>query len=226
MRSTPGNGANELPEWPSVLKIANDEFQQSVAVGQLAVKLWENKIARVQGPLEKDKVRDEGPQKFLEEAWKLIQSARELVSRPQTHEEYLVAHGGSHESAENVGGNILSASRVPFEKLCNDKETYTEIELHDADTNTIIKIEWNVYRSEAGFKKLFWRYWNATRVIKDEVKRKEYGEAVLASWKKDGVPANTFLALVRFRKEHDKRAANLKKSPKGKRRRLTAKTRP
>ena len=50
-RATPSNGANELPEWPSVLKIANDEFQQSVAVAQLAVKLWENKIARVQGPL-------------------------------------------------------------------------------------------------------------------------------------------------------------------------------
>jgi hypothetical protein len=226
MRSTPGNGANELPEWPSVLKIANDEVQQCVAVAQLAVKLWENKIARVQGPLEKDKVRDEGPQKFLEEAWELIQSAREHVLRAQTDAEYLAAHPGTHEAAENVAGRILSESRVQFQKLCNDKETYPEIELHDVETNTIIKIEWNVYRSEAGFKKLFWRYWNATSVIKDEVKRKEYGEALLASWKKDGVLANTFLALVRFRREHDKRAANLKKSPKGKRRRLTAKTRP
>jgi hypothetical protein len=54
MRSTPGNGANELPEWPSVLKIANDEFQQSVALAQLAVGRCELKKTNSRVPLEKE----------------------------------------------------------------------------------------------------------------------------------------------------------------------------
>jgi hypothetical protein len=141
------NGATDAP-WPSVLEIASsDEFQQSFAVAQLAVKLCEKKRAELKTDLQKESII---PEKFLKEAWELIQSAREHVLRAQTDAEYLAAHPGTHEAAENVAGRILSESRVQFQKLCNDKETYTEIELHDADTNTIIKIEWNVYRSEAG----------------------------------------------------------------------------
>jgi hypothetical protein len=218
------NGSTEA-QWPKVPKIASEEFQQSNAVAELAVKLWEIKIAKLNlSPLEKEKLRDNPDlTQCLAEAWELIESARQHVLRPKTNAEYL--QSGSDEAAENVTGRILSESRIQFQKLCNNKEIYTEIELHDADTKTIIKIDWKVYRSEAGFKKLFWRYWNATSVIKNEVKRKEYGEAVLASWKRDGVPANTFLALVEFRKEHNHRAANLPKKPKRKRRRLMAKAR-
>jgi hypothetical protein len=152
-----------LPEWPSVLKIANDEFQQSVAVAQLAVKLWENKIARVQGPLEKDKVRDEGPQTFLEEAWKLVQSSREHVLREQTDADYLAAHGGSHEAAENVVGRIRSKSRIQFRKLCDPKRNKGDTEiipLFDVETGKTIEVEWKVCCSERDFDNLFWDLWN------------------------------------------------------------------
>ena len=218
MRSTPGNGANELSEWPSVLKIANDEFQQSVAVAQLAVKLWENKIARVQGPLEKDKVRDEGPQKFLEEAWKLIQSAREHVLREQTDADYLAAHGGSHEAAENVVGRILSKLRIQFRKLCDPKRNKggTEIiTLSDVETGKTIEVEWRVYRGEGGeraFNNLFWDYWCANSIPAWHWWAvRIYGEKLLALWKGYGVPPNDFLALAKFRRERDNRAANLQK---------------
>ena len=83
-----------------------------------------------------------------------------------------------------------------------------------------------MFRSERGFDDLFWNYWEVTSIINDEGERKEYGRKMLASWKKDGVPPNDFLALARFRREqHNKRAANLKKKPKRKRRRLMAKGR-
>jgi hypothetical protein len=77
--------------WPSVLQIASsDEFQQSFAVAQLAVKLCELKKAATKVPLEKDNL---DPKKFLAQAWKLIQSAHEHVLRPQTGVEYMAAHG-------------------------------------------------------------------------------------------------------------------------------------
>jgi hypothetical protein len=217
MRSTP-DGANELPEWPSVLKIANDEFQQSVAVARLAVKLWENKIARVQVPLEKDKVRDEGPQKFLEEAWKLIQRAREHVLREQTDADYLAAHGGSHEAAENVVGHIRSKSRIQFRRLCDPKRNKGDRELivlRDAVTGERIEVDWLMYRGAGGeraFDTMFRSYWEARSRIEDEGEREECGRRVLASWKKDGVPGNDFRRFARFRREADDRSANLKKS--------------
>jgi hypothetical protein len=75
-----------------------------------------------------------------------------------------------------------------------------------------------VYRGEGGgraFDNLFWSYWDATSIIKDEGEREEYGRKVLASWKRDGVPPNDFLALARFRRERDNRAENLQKKPNG-----------
>ncbi|HEV3099543.1 MAG TPA: hypothetical protein VGY75_07505 [Candidatus Udaeobacter sp.] len=213
------NGSAQA-QWPEVTKIASEEFLQTYAVAELAVKLCALKKAQSKVPIEKENL---DPKDFLAKAWELIQSAREHVLRPKTNAEYLKS--GSDEAAENVTGRILSESRIQFQTLCNNKEIYTEIEFHDADTKTIIKKDWKVYGSEAGFKKLFWRYWNATSVIKDEVERKDYGEVVFASWKRDGVPANTCLALVEFRKEHDHRAANLPKKPKQKHRRLMAKAR-
>src|SRR5262249_5750317 len=135
------------------------------------------------------------------------------------------AQGGSHEAAENVLERKRRASLVPFEDLCNKTKTYTTIELHDAETGTI-EVEWKVYKSEAGFDKLFWAYWRATSILRLRMivspdapgsapdKWEETGEALLALWKKDGVPPNDFLALNRFRREHDQRAENLKKKPK------------
>jgi hypothetical protein len=97
MKPASGDDQNESSSvaWPSVLQIASsDEFEQSFAVAQLAVKLWENKMARLNSkPLEKENVKDKGPAKFLAAAWELIQSAREHVLRPQSDAEYLVAHG-------------------------------------------------------------------------------------------------------------------------------------
>jgi len=215
------NGATK-PPWPTVLKIDNgEEFQQSLAIAELAVRLCELKLANPKTlPIEKE-VLD--PNKFLEQAWELIQSARQQVLRPQTNAKYLAEHGGSHEAAENVVARILSASRVPFQKLCNEKETYTKIDLHDAETGKTIELEWKVYKSEAGFNKLFWAYWRVTSSLRLRMivspdapgnvpdNWEEYGEALLASWKKNGVPPNDFLALATFRREHDQRAANLKK---------------
>lgn len=150
---------------------------------------------------------------------------------PQTNAEYLVAHGGSHEAGEKVVGRRLSASRVPFKKLCDPNyetkdDDVTPIELFDAETRVTHKVHWKVYRSERGFDDLFWAWWRETSILKLRMivspkalgnapeKWEEYGKQKFASWKQDGVPPNDFLALARFRREHDKRATNLKKKPK------------
>ena len=170
-----------------MLQIGRDEFEQSLAVAQLAVKLCDLKTATSKAPLEKE---NPDPEKYLADAWKLIQSAREHVSRPQTDAEYLVARGGSHEAAENVVGRIRSKSRIQFRKLCDPEYRNKE------DAVTIHGETWKVYRSERAFDNLFWSYWDATSIIKDEGERKEYGRKVLASWKTNGVPPNDFLALA------------------------------
>jgi hypothetical protein len=222
MKPASADGQNESTEkpWPSGLEIASsDEFQQSFAVAQLAVKLCELEKAELKDkPLEK---ANASPEKFLEEAWKLIQSAREHVSRPQSNAEYLEAHNGSHEAAENVVGRILSASRVRFENLCNSEKNKGDteiIKLPDAETGKTIKVEWRVYRGKGGeraFDNLFWAYWCANSIPAWHWWAvRMYGEKLLASWKRDGVPPNDFLALARFRTERDNRAENLKEKPK------------
>jgi hypothetical protein len=151
--------------------------------------------------------------------------------------------GGSHEAAENVVKRILSASRVPFEKLCDPEYHNKE------DSVTVHGLTWKLYRSEAGFNDLFQAYWRyigeqwkqwkdgkkppapctesecaaLATVSRDEDAWKKRGQSVLDSWKRDGVPPNNFLALARFRKERDNRAENLK--PKPKRRRIIARGR-
>jgi hypothetical protein len=230
------NGSTE-PQWPKVPKIASEEFLQSYAVAELAVKLWEIKIAKLNlPPLEKQKLRDNPDlTQCLGEAWELIQKAREHVLEPQSVAEYLVAHGGSHEAGENVIGSILSASRVPFKNLCDPNyetkdDDVTPIELFDSETGGTHKVHWKVYRSERGFDDLFWAWWRETSILKLRMvlnpeapgnapdKWEEYGKQKLASWKQDGVQPNDLLALARFRSEHDKRAANLPKKPKRKHR--------
>jgi hypothetical protein len=251
-RSDSQNDSTEAP-WPRVPKIANaDEFQQSVAVAQLAVKLCELMKVKSNIPLEKENLV---PKEFLDQAWQLIQSAREHVLRPQSNAEYLAVHG-SHDAAEKVVERILSASQVLFKRLCNSKRNKGDREtivLSDVENGKPIEVEWRVYRSERGFDDLFRAYWTHngeqwTEWMKGEKPRtpwmkrdavtfwklahdeekypggfnqlwKERGESVLASWKCDGVPAHDFLALARFRRESDKRAANLNKKPKRKRRR-------
>jgi hypothetical protein len=170
--------------WPSVLKIDNDEFRQSYAVAQLAVKLFELKRAGLKMDLLKGA---ETPEKFLGEAWKLIQRARERVLRPKTNAEYL--QSGSDDAEENVTERILSESRIPFQKLC-------DADRKEGDTEVIYGVDWKVYRSEREFDKLFWAYWHFTSTLTDEGERTKYGENMLASWKRDGVPSNAFLALA------------------------------
>jgi hypothetical protein len=248
MKSKSADGQNESRKWPQLPKMAGENFQQSFAVAQLAVKLWEIKIAKLNlPPLEKQKLRDNPDlTQCLGEAWELVQKARELVLQPQSNAEYLVAHGGSHEAAENVVGRILSASRVPFKKLCNIKKNKGDtetIELPDPETGNPIVVKWRVYRGEGGeraFDNLFRAYWRdcgeqwkerkvagyseterarMQTLARDNDAWKKRGESVLDLWKRDGVPAGEFVALARFRRERDKRrAANLKKKPKRKRR--------
>jgi hypothetical protein len=153
MKPTSGDGQNKSTgrQWPSVLKIASaDEFRQSFAVAQLAVKLCQLKIAQSKTPLEKENL---DPAKFLDEAWKLIESACDRVLREQTDAEYLAAQGGSHEAAENVIERTLRASTVPFQKLCNAKR-------NKGDSDRIHGMDWKVYRSKRAFEDLFWAYWN------------------------------------------------------------------
>jgi hypothetical protein len=167
----------------------------------------------------------------LAEAWELIQSASAHVSRPQTNAEYLVTEAGSDGAAENVVGSTLSASRVPFEKLCDPERNKGDteiIKLSDVETGKTIEVEWRVYRGKGGeraFDNLFWDYWCANSIPAWHWWAvRMYGEKLLASWKCGGVPPNDFPALARFRRErNNKRAANLKKKPKPKRRRIMAK---
>lgn len=69
--------------WPTVLKIQNgEEFRQSLALAELAVRLCELKISKTKtAPTEKENL---DPEKFLDKAWRLVQKAREHVSREQT----------------------------------------------------------------------------------------------------------------------------------------------
>ena len=243
MKPASGDGHNKSTEteWPCALKHAGEEFQQSYAVAQLAVKLCELKKASSKTAAEKENLE---PDKFLAEAWDLIEKARERVLRSETNAEYLLRHGGSYEADENVVGRILSESRIPFEKLCDAKRSEGDSDQIRIETfspegkEETICVHWKVYTTEKAFDNLFWAYWRDTSIFKlrtivsaSEVlgnepdKWEHYGGHMLALWKRDGVPANDFLALARFRSERDNRSENLKKKPKTKRRRLTAKAR-
>ena len=71
MKTESADGQNESTEmpWPRVLRIASsDEFEQSFAVAQLAVKLCDLKIAKSKIPVEKQNL---DPKKCLAEAWEL-----------------------------------------------------------------------------------------------------------------------------------------------------------
>ena len=219
MEPASGDDQNESTEtpWPRVPQIASsDEFEQGLAVAQLAVKLCELKKVQSTIPLEKE------PKDFLKEAWELIQRAGEHV-----------LPDWSHEAAERWVGRILTASRVPFKKLCDPERNKGDgetIVLPDAETGKTIEVEWKVCRSEREFDNLFWDYWadcgeQWTEWMKGEKSRtlwmkrdavtfwklarnkekypggfkqlwKERGEPVLASWKIDGVPPIHFLALA------------------------------
>lgn len=152
--------------WLSVLRIAQgDEFQQSFAVAQLAVKLWEINKANSRALAEKENLAAE---KFLAEAWKLIETAREYVLRPQTDVEYLATYGGTRDALGNVIGRLYTSNNVPFQKLCDPErnkvgtKTINGIEYNVDRSNTepINGIDWKVYLSERGFDDLFWRYWS------------------------------------------------------------------
>jgi hypothetical protein len=255
VKQTPQNNESEPSKasWPSVLQIDGDEFQQSVAVAQLAVKLCELKMAKVTAPLEKEKL---DPKDFLAEAWKLVESAHEHVLRPQTDLEYLVDAQDDKQRLAEIFERKRRESLIPFQKLCDPKR-------NQGDSETIHGVDWKVYRSEPGFNNLFWDYWREVgekcksrdreigtveeldtsgkarkvdyyspaerqelaKLARDEDAWRKRGESMLASWKSNGVPTVDLFALAKFRRKRDNRAANLKKKPKRKRRRRMAKAR-
>jgi hypothetical protein len=148
---TEQNGSTETG-WPTVLRIAKgDEFQQSFAVAQLAVKLCEIKMANSKAPLEKENL---DPKNFLKEAWNLIESAREHVARPQTEIEYLVEQGGGSDALATVFERESRAELIPFKKLCDP-------ERKPGDVEPIGDISWPVYRSKKRFEEMFSRYANS-----------------------------------------------------------------
>jgi len=76
MKASSAHGQSEPKEtpWPSVPKIPGDEFQQSFAVAQLALKLWQaSKTSNVK------LIEKSDPKDFLADAWELLESAREHV---------------------------------------------------------------------------------------------------------------------------------------------------
>jgi hypothetical protein len=114
--------------------------------------------------------------------------------------------------------------RIPFQRLCDsgrNEGDSEQIRVSYPDTDRHEEIHWKVLISEKGFDKLFSRYWDATGVIPRPTRgllymRQEYGAKLLASWKRNGVPVADLLALARFRREGDKRTANLTKTSKQK----------
>jgi hypothetical protein len=241
------NGSAQA-QWPKVPKIASEEFQQSCAVAQLAVRLCDLKKASTSEPPEQE---NREPKDFLGEAWELIQAARKHVSQ-------------SPPKPEDLVERVLPG--VPFSMLC-DPDRKNEIEVTRdgvtykrtlSDTETIHGIEWKVYRTKKAFYELFQAYWNnfgdkwrsprkakeqsklkfdgnsvqmytkdereqMAALASDEHKWKARGKQVFDTWEKDVVPLADFFALAKFRREHDHRAANLPKKPKRKSRRLIAK---
>jgi hypothetical protein len=227
-------------EWPSVLRIGSgEEFQQSLAVAQLAFRLWqESKTSNVK------LISKASPKDFLADAWELIEGAYTCVVRPQSNKEYLAEHHGSDKAMEDIVGRILIASYVPFQDLCDPEYK------NRGETKTIHGVKWIVYRSELGFDKLFWAYWEDCRMHWRNAKRsknalpsviifenrgketriediatfandkaawKKLGQKKLKEqWKRHGLLYADFLALAKFRREHDKRVLNLRKKPKRK----------
>jgi hypothetical protein len=224
MKPTSGHGQNKSTETlgPRVPKIARAEFQQSFAVAQLAVKLCELEMSKRQTSLQKENLE---PANFLNEAWKLLESAREHALRHQTHAEYLMQHNGSKEAREKVVDRILQTSRVPFQKLCDPKRKNGDSEEIRLKTfspkgkEETICVHWRVYTTKKGFDDLFLAYWCAISIPAWHWWAvRMYGQKLLDSWKRDSVPPNDFLALAKFRRERDKRAANLKNKQQRKRR--------
>jgi len=158
-------------QWPSVLRIGSiEDFQQSLAVAQLAFQLWqESKTSNVK------LIEKASPKDFLGHAWELIEGAYACVVRPQSNKEYLAFEGGSDEAMEKVVDRILQEP-VPFKKLFDpkrDKGAVGIIELHDVVTGKPIEVEWKVYRGKGGeraFYNLFLAYWRGIR----EERKKEF----------------------------------------------------
>jgi hypothetical protein len=101
----------------NVLRMADEEFQQSCAVAQLAVKLCELKKAELKWPSERASAR---PEEFLEEAWNLIQRAREHVLRRATAAEIMIAGGQNDDAPKKaVHDALLPALTRAREKFAN-----------------------------------------------------------------------------------------------------------
>ena len=114
MKAESADSQNESTEspWPRVPRITSEEFQQSVAVAQLAVKLCE--LERANPTVKQDDKPNLRPEKFLDDSWKLIEKAREHVLRSESCEEYLARHAGSLEAGEAVVRRIVQDVRIRF----------------------------------------------------------------------------------------------------------------
>ena len=207
--SADGENEGEALRRSGVPELGQEEFAQSLAVAQLAVKLCELAIGN---PINQSNKAELTAEKFVADARALIKKAREHVSVP------LPGMGWSGDEAQDFVAGVLAESRVTFVRLCDcgrNKGDRELIVLRDAVTGETIEVDWLMYRGAGGeraFDTMFRSYWEATSRIEDEGEMEECGRRVLASWKKDGVPGNTFLRFARFRREADDRSANLKKS--------------
>jgi hypothetical protein len=144
--------------WASVLRIPRDHFEQSFALVQIAMRLFEFAYSNSKVPLEKENL---GPEKFLAEARQLIESARAHVLRPQTAVEFLIAKDVTGYPGPNTDALATIFARdkpgvVPFQKLCNPDRK-------PGDTEPIEGVSWKVYCSKHGFDDLFWKYWRDIR---------------------------------------------------------------
>jgi len=154
-------------QWPSVLRIGSSEdFQQSLAVAQLAFQLWqESETSNV-------KLIEKASPKGLSGGCVGVDWGRyACVVRPQSNKEYLAFEGGTDEAMEKVVDRILQEP-VPFKKLCDperNKGAVEIIELQDAVTRKPIEAEWMVYHTKKAFDDLFWAYWGG---IREERKKK------------------------------------------------------
>jgi hypothetical protein len=168
------NESTESP-WPKVLRITGEEFQQSLAVAQLAVKLCELKAHQSKIPVEKENL---DPEKFLNEAWELINRAREQVLRPMTETEYLVATDGNTDTLANVVELKLRENKVPFQKLCDPGNNNK-----NDDLEPVPGVRWTVYRSERAFYNLFQTYW---RHLGEQWKAKRIPRLLGSRMREDG----------------------------------------
>jgi hypothetical protein len=250
MKPASADGQNESTEkpLPDVLQIASsDEFEQSFAVAQLAVKLCELEIARRQTSLQKDEAMEKVVGRKLQESYvpfkELCDPEHKGDSKPI---QLFDAESGRRIK---VHWKVYTTERA-FEDLfwaywrdipkqwkkefSSDPDRYDKrrIEAELADVCSQIKTREDALHGANADERRLRRELHVLGEKRMDLEQRKHlvdpvnddhawekrGQSVLDSWKKNGVSPNTFLALARCRKARGQpRAANLIKTPKPKR---------